>query len=99
MSLQYVPRARGMLNGLRIVTVPEEDQSFADDVRAAVARLDGVKSGPTQAVIMSLLTDQLPIYPRLMIHQQDGLASFEAEPRTWYVYRDGSARPTQLAES
>lgn len=27
------------------------------------------------------------------IRQQDGLASFEPDPRTWYVYRDGSRRP------
>jgi hypothetical protein len=73
---------------IRVVTLPEDDTDFADRVKAAVASLDG-NSSPTRVAIMTVLDELLPVYPGLHIRQQDGLASFEATPRTWYVYRDG----------
>ena len=78
---------------LRIVAFPDEDEVFVSRVRGAVARLDGGsgKNLDIRAALIGVLRDLLPEYPNLEIRQQDGLASFEEEPRTWYFYRDGSA--------
>jgi hypothetical protein len=78
---------------LRVVTVPEEDGDFRALVKSAISSLDGEADSP-RAALMTVLQRLLPSYPRLEIKQQDGLASFEPDPRTWYVYRDGSHRPS-----
>jgi hypothetical protein len=70
------------------VTFPRDDEEFArtvDDRFRAVEQSDGT---PAEKMVR-LLQDLLAAYPKLEIRQQDGLASFESEPMTWYAYRDG----------
>lgn len=76
---------------LRVVAFPDDDVVFVSRVSAAVARLE---SGSDDHVavrerLIGVLQELLPEYPKLEIRQQNGLASFEDEPRVWYVYREG----------
>ena len=80
---------------LRVVTFPREDAAFAravNDRFTAVEPLDGLASDKMILLLQGLLGD----YPKLEIHQQDSLASFESEPATWYAYRDGLADPQAM---
>lgn len=78
---------------LRLVLFPDDDGAFVGDVNAAMMELErNLADGhDARSGMVVLLQRLLPAYPALEIRQQDGLASFEADPRTWYVYRDGSA--------
>jgi hypothetical protein len=78
-----------VLNSYRVMTFPEEDADFAKDVNHALGLLGRSKETPQKA-IAELVQWLLPRYPRLAIHQRDGLASFESEPKVWYAFRDGS---------
>ncbi len=74
---------------LRFITLPDEDYEFRDSVRRVMSRLDGGEL--SRETLMAALADLMGSYPNISIRQQDGLAAFEAVPRTWYVFRDGSA--------
>jgi hypothetical protein len=88
----YVTEIDGMM---RVVLFPDDDGVFVAQVRNAVADFErNVTDGhDTRSGVVEMLRALLPEYPKLEIRQQDGLASFEKDPRTWYIYRDGSARP------
>ncbi len=79
---------------LNIVTLPEDDPEFHALVTETVRKLsDGHADGHDARPMMAELVRRLlPVYPSLDVRQQDGLASFERNPLTWYVYRDGSHR-------
>jgi hypothetical protein len=71
-----------------VVTFPRDDAEFArsvDEQFAVVEELDCTSADK----MLRLLQDLLAAYPNLEIRQQDGLASFDSEPLTWYAYRDG----------
>jgi len=74
---------------LRFITLPDEDVEFRDSVRQVMARLDGGEL--SRETLLTALAGLMDAYPNISIRQQNGLASFEAVPRTWYVFRDGSA--------
>ena len=89
MGIHSQPAPWANLSGsIRVVCLPDDDAEFGSRVRGAVARIDSA-AHHTTAAIMAVLQDLLPTYPSLTIRQQDGLASFEVDPTTWYVYRDG----------
>ena len=77
----------------RVVTLPSDDAKFSDDVRAALAMADD-DAESSRVLVMSLLEELLPRYPEMEISQQDGLASYQADPDTLYVYRHGGASHT-----
>jgi hypothetical protein len=76
---------------LRIVTVPRDDETFSHDVNAAAVEAGVATGGGTREAVLQLLQLLLPIYPRLQVRQQDSLATYDADPITWYFYRDGRA--------
>jgi hypothetical protein len=88
---QAVDRGLSLSEGIRVVTLPDADSVFHDVVVAAIAGLNG-NAQPGRNAIMTALSGVVSAYPNLEIRQQDGLASFESSPRTWYVYRDGIGR-------
>ena len=72
----------------RVVTLPSDDAEFSADVRAALRGADtGAES--SQALLIAVLEQLLPRYPNMEISQQNGLASYQADPDTLYVYRHG----------
>ena len=76
----------------RIVTFPSDDSNFTKSVQQAFASLDGeARDGRLTSAqkVIELVSQLLPEYPAVQIHQQAELASFERDPNTWYVYRDG----------
>ena len=75
---------------VRIVTVPDEDREFNSVVNAALDGIDRDHLPSSTTEVINLLKELLPRYPRMEIHQQNGLASFQGHPNTWYVYRDGA---------
>ena len=74
---------------IRFITLPDEDAEFRERVRQVMSCLDGGQL--SHETLVAALSDLMCTYPNISIRQQDGLASFEAVPRTWYVFRDGSA--------
>jgi hypothetical protein len=78
---------------LRVKAFPDDDVVFVNRVSAAVARLESGSDDPipVRERLMGVLQELLAEYPKLEIRQQNDLASFEAEPRLWYVYREGKA--------
>lgn len=88
-SFSSVFAAGGMVNGgPRFVAIPNDDDEFARDVAhaASAAMSDGL--APHEA-LAELVQRLIASYPRVLIRERSGLASFESEPDTWYVYRDG----------
>jgi hypothetical protein len=81
----------------RVVTLPSDDAVFSDDVRAALAKADE-SADSSRAMVISLLEELLPQYPNMEISQQNGLASYQADPDTLYVYRHGPSRPSTEAD-
>jgi hypothetical protein len=77
---------------MRVIASPTDDAPFVKAVDDALARLDASPM-PSRERVVRLLEQLLPTYPDVAIRQQDGLASFEADPNTWYVYRHGNQRP------
>jgi hypothetical protein len=75
------------------MTFPRADSAFRSAVENAAVRLESrVRDGfDPHGGVLELMQELLPLYPRLEIRQQDGLATYETEPRTWYVYRDGAS--------
>jgi hypothetical protein len=78
-----------VISALRLVTFPRDDAAFANRVQEAFKVLDEPGRLGTDKIV-KLVRELLPAYPEVEIRQQDGLASFDADPMTWYVYRDGS---------
>jgi hypothetical protein len=75
---------------LRVLTVPASDEEFAAAVNAALASIVQKADG-SKAAVADLVVRLLPRYPRLALHQQNGLAAFDGDVLTWYAYRDGYA--------
>jgi hypothetical protein len=73
---------------MRVLTVPASDAEFAAAVDHALA-LALLEPDGSKAVVAELVHRLLPRYPRLALHEQDGLASFDRDVLTWYAYRDG----------
>jgi hypothetical protein len=85
------PLRRRVAGTPRLIPVPESDADFAAAVRNAASRLNG-NTGSAASTMIEILEHLIPHYPELEVRQQDGLASYEYEPSTWYVFRDGSRR-------
>lgn len=77
-TVQHRPHA-----GLpRVVTIPSSDLAFGEHVRLLVRRTTG-GSADFEARLRRL-------YPRAIVRDR----TLSGEPRTWYVYRDGTWRPS-----
>ena len=74
----------------RVVTMPSDDAEFSADVRAALADADAGAESP-RALLIAMIEELLPRYPNMEISQQNGLASYQADPDTLYVYRHGGS--------
>lgn len=82
----------------RVVTLPSDDAEFSYDVRAALTKVDeGAESSP--ALLIGVLEELLPRYPNMEISQQAGLASYQPDPDTLYVYRHGPSQPLAEADA
>jgi hypothetical protein len=87
------PATGGIGSMFRVVTLPSEDAEFSADVRAALARADE-NAQSSRALLIALLEELLPRYPEMEISEQNGLASYQEDPNTLYVYRNGGQART-----
>lgn len=78
-----------MPDDLQLICYPRDDEAFAVDVRSVLAELP---RGPDDGANLSAAVEALRArYPHVRIRTRDPIASFAADPPTWYVFRDGRA--------
>ena len=81
-----------MLEGLRLVCYPRDDDAFEADVEAVVAALRSWAA--TENELVAAIGDALrERYPLVKIRSRDPIAQYSTEPLTWSVYRDGRPGP------
>jgi hypothetical protein len=74
---------------LQLICYPRDDEAFAADVRSVLA---GLPPGLSVSANLSAAVEALRArYPHVRIRTRDPIASFAADPPTWYVFRDGRA--------